>query len=393
KYKILHPIGNGAMGSIYKAEHMTLEKVICLKVLHKHLVKDESHIKRFHREARAASRLSHPNCIGIMDYGQTDDGLTFIAMEYISGEDLATTLHKEVRLPPERALRIAIQICEALDEAHSKGVVHRDMKPENIMLEHKRLEPDFVKVLDFGIAKIRDSSGSSGSFHTATGLVFGTPEYMSPEQIKGEDLDGKSDIYSLGIVLYQMLCGKLPFEGESVLEIATQHLTAKPPPVEKFNPDLPREICHAVMALLSKKKDERPSAIELRETLCKLQDGLKERAATKKDSRIKNAKDVFSKTTEKTAIPKDLMEEMISDRTMIYQTPDFDKASREKQRISGFRHKEPSGEHAAAENGSEPAFPEIDQFEKRQRKFYLLLFAVVALLLAGAGIFLLSYLL
>lgn len=259
KYKVLERIGSGAMGSIYRAEHTALAKPVVIKVLHRHLVGDESHIKRFHREARAASRLNQPNCISVLDFGQTEDGWLYICMEYVSGRDLCRILFEERRLDPERAVRIASQVLDALDEAHNQGVIHRDLKPENIMIERLRMNPDFVKVLDFGIAKIRDTDGRADStgFKTATGMVFGTPEYMSPEQIRGEDLDGRSDLYSLGIVLYQMLSGELPFTGESVLEIATKHLTEPPVPLREKRPDIPVALCEVVHRLLEKKRDRR----------------------------------------------------------------------------------------------------------------------------------------
>lgn len=258
KYVVAERIGSGAMGNIYKAEHKALSKVVALKVLHKHLVREETHVKRFHREAKAASRLNHPNCITILDFGQTDDGWSYIAMEYLPGRDLCRLLFEEGRLAPERAVHIIGQVLDALDEAHSKGVIHRDLKPENIMVEKLRSDPDFVKVLDFGIAKIRDFDGSEqSSFKTATGMVFGTPEYMSPEQIRGEELDGRSDLYSLGVVLYQILADELPFSGESVLEVATAHLTQPPVPLQDKRSDLPLGLCGVVARMMSKKREDR----------------------------------------------------------------------------------------------------------------------------------------
>jgi len=269
KYHILDRLGSGAMGAIYKATHLNLGKPVVLKVLHPHLLKEESHVQRFKREAKAASRLNQPNCITILDYDKTPDGWSYICMEYVEGKDLCRILHEEKKLSPERAIRIALQVVDALDEAHSKGVIHRDLKPENIMIEKLRANPDFVKVLDFGIAKIQDTSETgSGSFKTATGMVFGTPEYMSPEQIKGEELDGRSDIYSLGVVIYQMLTGILPFTGETVLEVATKHLQQPPPPLEEVAPDLPKELVQVVNKMLKKDRQERfSSAGEVREAL------------------------------------------------------------------------------------------------------------------------------
>lgn len=269
KYVVLERIGTGAMGSIYRAEHRSLSKQIALKVLHRHLLTEESHVKRFHREAKAASRLNHPNAIAMLDFGQTEDGLSYIAMEFLPGRDLCRILFEEGRMSEDRTVRIAAQILDALDEAHAAGVIHRDLKPENIMVEPLRSNPDFVKVLDFGIAKIRDfAGGENSSFKTATGMVFGTPEYMSPEQIRGEELDGRSDLYSLGILMYQMLTGELPFSGDSVLEVATAHLTQPPVPLAEKVPGIAPGIAAVVARLMSKKRDDRfPNAAEARQTL------------------------------------------------------------------------------------------------------------------------------
>lgn len=270
KYKILDRLGSGAMGSIYKAEHTALSKPVVIKVLHRHLIADQNHIKRFHREAKAASRLNHPNCISVLDFGQTEDGWLYICMEYVAGKDLCRIIFEEKRLEPRRVIHIASQVLDALDEAHAQGVIHRDLKPENIMIERLRTNPDFVKVLDFGIAKIRDvdGRGDTSGFKTATGMVFGTPEYMSPEQIRGEELDGRSDLYSLGIVMYHMLTGELPFTGDSVLEIATKHLREPPVPLSEKRPDLPRGLCAFVHKLLEKDREKRfRSAAEARAAL------------------------------------------------------------------------------------------------------------------------------
>jgi serine/threonine-protein kinase len=260
KYVILERIGTGAMGSIYKAEHRALSKQIALKILHRHLLTEESQVKRFHREAKAASRLNHPNAIVMLDFGQTEDGLSYIAMAFLPGKDLCRVLFEDGRLSEDRMVRIATQILDALDEAHAAGVIHRDLKPENIMIEPLRSNPDFVKVLDFGIAKIRDyTGGENSSFKTATGMVFGTPEYMSPEQIRGEELDGRSDLYSLGVLMYQMASGELPFTGDSVLEVATAHLTQPPIPLAEKVPGITPGVAAVIASLMAKKRDDRPA--------------------------------------------------------------------------------------------------------------------------------------
>ena len=301
KYAVQERIGSGAMGNIYKAEHKALSKIVALKVLHKHLVREESHVKRFHREARAASRLNHPNCITVLDFGQTDDGWSYIAMEYLPGRDLCRILFDEGPMAPERAGHVMAQVLDALDEAHAAGVIHRDLKPENVMIEKLRSDPDFVKVLDFGIAKIRDFTGSheESSFKTATGMVFGTPEYMSPEQIRGEELDGRSDLYSLGVVMYQILTGELPFQGDSVLEVATAHLTKSPRPLLESRPGLPPALGVFVARLMAKKRDDRyASAVDARNALLEAC-----RVETPREP-VEPPMDVFSRTTSKVARPE-----------------------------------------------------------------------------------------
>ena len=337
KYAVVDRIGSGAMGNIYKAEHKALAKVVALKVLHRHLVREESHIKRFHREARAASRLSHPNCITVLDFGQTNDGFFYIAMEYLPGRDLNRILFEEGPLAPERAVHIATQVLDALDEAHSNGVIHRDLKPENIMIEKLRSDPDFVKVLDFGIAKIQDFSGQNrdSSFKTATGMVFGTPEYMSPEQIRGEELDGRSDLYSLGVVLYQVLSGVLPFQGESVLEVATAHLSQQPVPLRERRRDLPPALCAVVERLMAKRREDRyENAMAVKAAL------VQALAATQKPevvARPEPLSPAFTRTT--TKIPKSELEsdqDQVPPTTILSEPPIFPTTA-SKRRLTTFK--------------------------------------------------------
>jgi serine/threonine-protein kinase len=272
-FRVQEVLGIGAMGKVYKAEQISLGKVVALKVLHRHLLGDVNLAKRFHREAQAASRLNHRNSIQIVDFGQAEDGSLFIAMEYLSGRDLLRAIKDEFPFTPERIAHILAQVCDALDEAHHQGIIHRDLKPENIMLTQLRNETDVVKVCDFGIAKVTDPKSGGASLDvslTMAGIVCGTPEYMSPEQARGEKLDARTDLYSLGVILYQMLCGELPFKAESALGVVTKHLTEQPVPPHLLRPQL--AISPALEALclraMAKARDERPlTAMQFREAL------------------------------------------------------------------------------------------------------------------------------
>ena len=259
-FRLLDTIGQGAMGTIYRAEQLSLGKTVVIKLLHRHLLGDKTLSKRFHREARAASMLNHPNVIQIIDFGQADGGLLYIAMEYVPGRDLAEVLFREYPLDSRRAIHLLRQTCFALDEAHANGVLHRDLKPENIMVSDRRNMTDFVKVLDFGIAKLQDSDSGPNTFQTVAGVVCGTPEYMSPEQARGEKLDGRTDLYALGVIVYQLLTNQLPFEADSALGVVTKHLSEKPVPPTRYAADVPRGLEALCLTLLAKDRRMRPTS-------------------------------------------------------------------------------------------------------------------------------------
>ncbi len=258
RYRIIELIGEGGMALVYKAECTLLQRTVAVKILRPQYSSDKEFVTRFHREAQAAASLSHPNVVNIYDVGQDQD-LHYIVMEYISGENLKSLIRKEAPFSINRSLRIALQICEALQHAHENNIIHRDIKPHNILLT----ADDRVKVTDFGIARAISDAG-----FTQTGVVMGSVQYFSPEQAKGSPVGPQSDLYALGCVLYEMLTGEVPFNGESPISIALKHIQENPYPIEKLRPDLPPEVTRLVHKALAKNLDERyPSARAMRKDL------------------------------------------------------------------------------------------------------------------------------
>ena len=222
RYHVLSRLGVGGMGLVYKVEHVHLAKIAAMKVLHPEMARDAEAVRRFRIEAQAVSRLDHPNIVQTFDFGQSDDAL-YLVMEYLKGEDLAAIVKREGTLPFDRAARLFIQVCSALTEAHESGVIHRDLKPENIMVVQRRDGTEAAKVLDFGLAKLRERSDTLGV--TSGNQVIGTPYYMSPEQVRSEPLDVRTDIYSLGATLYRVLTGTPPFQATTPMGVLTKHVT------------------------------------------------------------------------------------------------------------------------------------------------------------------------
>jgi protein kinase-like protein len=236
RYHVTRKLGEGGMGQVYLAEHVKMGRRSAIKVMNPAMVHDPDAVARFNREAANASRIAHPNVCAIYDFGETGDGLIYLAMEFIEGEPLTDLLKRDQSLPTVRAVQIFTQVADALQAAHDLGIVHRDLKPDNIMLTRGRSGADVVKVVDFGIAKA--IGGDDSQKVTKTGLVVGTPEFMSPEQLAGDKVDGRTDIYALALVLYKMLTGKLPFEASTVQETMIKRLTDKPVPLAAARPDL-----------------------------------------------------------------------------------------------------------------------------------------------------------
>jgi eukaryotic-like serine/threonine-protein kinase len=279
RFRVVGFIGEGAMASVYRGVQEAEPRDVALKIMHPHLVSDATFVGRFRREAKAASRIEHPNTVKIVDTG-VDGKLLYIAMELLAGQDLFETMVLERRLAEARAARIVMEVADALVAAHEKGVVHRDLKPENIMLLRQDEDPsrEDVKVLDFGIAKILEGDPSTTpsadghanqiSFLTGVGTVIGTPGYMSPEQCRGEPADTRSDIYACGILLYHLLCGRLPFSSQNPMDVAVMHVRTPPPPPELIVPAVNRQLSAVILKALSKWPAERQqTAAELRDAL------------------------------------------------------------------------------------------------------------------------------
>jgi len=236
RFTIRELIGAGGMGAVYRAYQHSTDRDVALKLLKPEAAGDEQAIKRFFREARAASRLANPHTITVFDFGQTGDGLLFIAMELLKGRSLGAVL-KDMAGPmdPVRAVGVVDQVLDSLEEAHGEGILHRDLKPDNIHLLDSRGKADFVKVLDFGIAKLQ---GAEVTSLTATGMAFGTPTYMSPEQAQAWSVDRRSDLYSVGVILFEMVAGRPPFEADTPLALVMKKVQEKAPPVYHANPDV-----------------------------------------------------------------------------------------------------------------------------------------------------------
>ncbi len=271
-YLLEHILGRGGMGTVYSGEHVYIKKKVAVKVLHLQFARYQEAVTRFLREARAASSINHPNIVDVTDFGPMPDGGVYFVMEYLEGTSLEDLIEKQGALDLHRGLNVANQIARAVSAAHEKLIVHRDLKPDNIMLIERpgrrdlirRLDPggsasrfviekedsyDFVKVLDFGIAKVLTPDELEGG-HAAIGAVFGTPEYMSPEAARGDDVDHRSDIYSLGVILFDMLTGRPPFEADAAADVLAMQISKPPPSPREFAPH--REITAAAERLMLK---------------------------------------------------------------------------------------------------------------------------------------------
>ncbi|MFZ5440368.1 MAG: protein kinase domain-containing protein [Myxococcota bacterium] len=294
RYRVLEKLGEGGMGAVYKVEHVRMGKMAALKLMRPDHALDRALKARFLQEARVVARLSHPNTVQVFDSGELDDGGLFIAMEYVPGKDLAWHLKAHGAMGEAQAASIGIQLLASLQEAHEAGIIHRDLKPANVMLVRRRKSgDDQVKLLDFGIAKLQEAEGRKST----TGDFIGTPAYMSPEQIRGEPLDARADLYSLGCLLFELVTGRQPFDGPTPISILTQHYEAPIPRIVEFKPDA--QVSPAFQAVLDramakKPADRWPDAEAMRVALEQLQ------------------KQLGSKPAEYTPMPVELSEKMLS---------------------------------------------------------------------------------
>src|SRR5436853_5032306 len=271
KYRLDERLGGGGMGTVYRATHLLIERTVAIKVLSQRFLGDETAQQRFHREARAAGRMQHPNAVTVTDFGATDDGYLYIVMELLEGQTLRDLLAREAPLDPARAVSFMLQASAAVGAAHDAGLIHRDLKPANIFVEHRPNMPATVKVLDFGVAKCAVEEQADDDFITLTqvGAIIGTPRYMAPEQCSGVGmLTPAADVYSLGIILYEMLTGAVPFNADTPLALALRQVSERPTAPREIVASIPRELEKIVLRALAKNPADRPpNANEFRREL------------------------------------------------------------------------------------------------------------------------------
>ena len=282
RYQVIEELGHGGMGRVYKVQDSDIKEQVALKLLRPEITLDQEAVERFSNELKLARKISHRNVCRMFDLGRAG-GMTFITMEFVPGEDLKSFIHRSKQLSLGTAISIAKQVCEGLEEAHRLGVVHRDLKPANIMID----KDGDAKIMDFGIARSLSGRGITGA-----GVMIGTPEYMSPEQVEGKDVNPRSDIYSLGIILYEMVTGRVPFEGDTALGIAMKQKEEAPKNPRLLNPNLPDDLAGVILKCLEKDPAKRYlSAADVRAELERVEQGLPttDRAAPQRATPLRKA--------------------------------------------------------------------------------------------------------
>jgi serine/threonine protein kinase len=272
RYRITHRLGSGGMADVYCAEDLQLGRKVALKLLYRRFAEDSDFVERFRREASSAAGLQHPNVVGVYDRGE-DDGTQYIAMEYLDGRTLKDIVREEGPLEPSRAVDLVEQVLRAARFAHKRGIIHRDLKPHNVIVD----DEDRAKVTDFGIAL------AGASDMTETGSIMGTAQYLSPEQAQGQPVDARSDLYSVGIMLYELLTGQVPFDGDSAVAIALKQVSAEPVPPSQLNPAVTPALERAVLRALAKAPADRPADADA---------FIRERAAARRNSREAGRRDL-----------------------------------------------------------------------------------------------------